>query len=77
MGQFRVSCALSYIVSGPSAFIFNVAVVSNSFQRILNEELSTEPQLEVRESRSPIEEKRHHRFSASAGGLRVRYSATV
>jgi transglutaminase-like putative cysteine protease len=77
MGQFRVSCALSYIVSGPSAFIFNVAVVSNSFQRILNEELSTEPQLEVRESRSPIEEKRHHRFSASAGPLRVRYSATV
>jgi transglutaminase-like putative cysteine protease len=74
---FRVGCELSYTVSGPSAFIFNVSVVNNAFQRIVEEQFTTEPQLEVEESRSPIEEKRHHRFSSSAGPLRVLYSATV
>lgn len=74
---FRVGCDLNYNVSGPSAFIFNVSVVNNAFQRIVEEQLTTEPQLEVEESRSPIEEKRHHRFSSSAGPLRVLYSATV
>jgi len=67
---FRVGCELSYTVSGPSAFIFNVSVVNNAFQRIVEEQFTTEPQLEVEESRSPIEEKRHHRFSSSAGPLR-------
>lgn len=74
---FRVGCELNYNVSGPSAFIFNVSVVNNAFQRIVEEQFTTEPQLEVEESRSPIEEKRHHRFSSSAGPLRVLYSATV
>ncbi len=75
--DFRVSCDLNYSVNGPSAFIFNVSVVNNSFQRILTESFTTEPQLQIEESRSPIEEKRLHRLSASAGPLRVQYSATV
>jgi transglutaminase-like putative cysteine protease len=75
--DFRVSCDLNYNVNGPSAFIFNVSVVNNSFQRILTEAFTTEPKLQIEESRSPIEEKRLHRFSAGAGPLRVRYSATV
>ena len=75
--DFRVGCDLNYNVNGPSAFIFNVSVVNNSFQRILTEAFITEPQLQIEESRSPIEEKRLHRLSAGAGPLRVRYSATV
>jgi hypothetical protein len=75
--DFRVGCDLNYNVNGPSAFIFNVSVVNNSFQRILTEAFTTEPQLQVEESRSPIEEKRLHRLSAGAGPLRVQYSATV
>jgi hypothetical protein len=75
--QFRVGCGLNYKITGPSAFIFNVSVVNNSFQRILTEAFTTEPQLQIEESRSPIEEKRLHRLSASAGSLRVEYSATV
>jgi hypothetical protein len=31
---FRFGCELSYTVSGPSAFIFNVSVVNDAFQRI-------------------------------------------
>ena len=75
--QFRVGCELNYNVSGPSAFIFNVSVINNSFQRIVAEEFSTEPQLQLEESRSPIEEKRHHRFAAAEGPLCVRYWATT
>jgi transglutaminase-like putative cysteine protease len=74
---FRVGCDLSYEVSGPSAFIFNVGVVTNSFQRVLSEEFVTSPVYQVEESLSPLEEKRHHRFSAAAGPLRVSYQATV
>ena len=29
--DFRVGCDLNYNVNGPSAFIFNVSVVNNSF----------------------------------------------
>jgi transglutaminase-like putative cysteine protease len=75
--QFRVGCELNYQVSGPSAFIFNVSVINNSFQRIVAEEFTTQPQLQLEESRSPIEEKRHHRFAATNGPLSVRYSATI
>ena len=75
--HFRVGCDLNYNVSGPSALIFNVSVVNNSFQRIRTEAFTTEPQLQIEESRSPIEEKRLHRLSAAAGSLRVQYSATV
>lgn len=75
--QFRVGCDLNYHVTGPSAFIFNVSVVNNSFQRVVSEEFQTIPALQVEETLSPIEEKRHHRFSAPAGPLRVLYSANV
>jgi transglutaminase-like putative cysteine protease len=75
--QFRVGCELHYNVTGPSAFIFNVSVINNSFQRIVAEEFTTDPQLQLEESRSPTEEKRHHRFAAPYGPLCVRYWATI
>jgi transglutaminase-like putative cysteine protease len=75
--RFHVGCELNYNVSGPSAFIFNVSVVGNDFQRVLEEAFVTAPHAPVDESRSPIEDKRLHRFCAIPGPLRVRYSATV
>ncbi|MDB6152100.1 MAG: transglutaminase-like enzyme predicted cysteine protease [Chthoniobacteraceae bacterium] len=75
--QFQVGCELNYNVASQSAFIFNVSVVNNDFQRIVSESFATEPSLPVFESRSPVEEKRHHRFLAQPGLLKVRYSAKV
>ncbi|HZC59828.1 MAG TPA: transglutaminase family protein [Chthoniobacterales bacterium] len=75
--RFRVGCDLNYKVAGFSTFIFNVGVVNNSFQRVLNEQFMTEPGYPREESLSPLEEKRHHSFSAAPGTLRVRYEATV
>jgi hypothetical protein len=74
---FHVGCELSYQVSGPSAFIFNIGVVTNSFQRVLDEQFVTTPIYQVEESLPSLEEKRHHRFSATPGPLRVSYQATV
>jgi transglutaminase-like putative cysteine protease len=74
---FRVGCDLNYMVSGSSAFIFNVGVVTNRFQRVLDEQFVTTPVYPVQESLAPLEEKRHHRFSAGPGPLRVSYQATV
>ena len=75
--QFSVGCDLNYTVSGPGAFIFNVSVVENAFQRVLSEEFTTEPELKVIASRSPTEDKRHHRFTTGACLLKVHYAATV
>ena len=35
--EFEIKCHLGYEVSGPAAFLFNVAVAQNSFQRIITE----------------------------------------
>jgi transglutaminase-like putative cysteine protease len=75
--RFRVGCDLNYEVAGFSTFIFNVGVVNNSFQRVLNEQFMTEPSYPTQESLSPLEEKRHHSFSSAPGLLRVTYEATV
>jgi len=75
--KFRVGCDILYDVWGPSSFILNVSVVENAFQVIAHESLCLDPGLPVQESRSPVEEKRIHRFTAAAGTLRVMYGATV
>jgi len=75
--RFQTGCELTYQVTSPCAFIFNVSVVGNTFQRIVGEQFVTEPRVPVEESHSPMEDKRHHRLSASPGQLQVKYAATV
>ena len=67
---FRVGCELNYQLTGPGAFIFNVGVVTNSFQRVLNEQFVTAPIYQIEESVLALEEKRHHRFSRRQGRFR-------
>jgi len=77
VAKFRVGCDLLYDVCGPSSFILNVAVVENAFQLLAHERFRLEPELSVHESRSPVEEKRIHRFSPTVGTLRVIYEGVV
>jgi hypothetical protein len=74
---FRVSSDLIYQIAGPSTLIFNVSVVDNPYQKILDEKFSTHPAVNVEEFRSSIEEKRFHRLLCGAGSLKTRYTATV
>jgi transglutaminase-like putative cysteine protease len=64
--KFGIGCELSYSLSGSGAFIMNVSVANNLFQRILSEQFITTPQLQVEEYFSPVEKKRQHRFWAAA-----------
>ncbi len=75
--RYQVGCELAYQVTSPCAFIFNVSVADNAFQKIEAEQFTTEPQVRVEESRSPTEDKRHHRFLVSPCQLQVKYLATV
>jgi transglutaminase-like putative cysteine protease len=74
---YRVSSDLAYQIGGPSTLIFNTSVVGNSFQKVLEENFSTDPGLYIEEFRSSSEEKRFHRILCEAGSLKVRYNATV
>lgn len=75
--QYRTGCELNYNVLSESAFIFNVSVVNNEFQKVLSESFVTTPAVPVAESKSPVEEKRLHRFQAQPGPLQLRYEAVV
>ena len=54
---FRVGCELNYQLTGPGAFIFNVGVVANSFQRVLDEQFATAPFYQIEESFSRSRKK--------------------
>jgi hypothetical protein len=38
--EFRIECHLAYEVVGSSSFLFNVAAVHNSLQRVITEQLT-------------------------------------
>ena len=38
--EFKIDCRLAYHVTGPASFLFNVAAVRNSLQRVRTENLS-------------------------------------
>lgn len=73
--RFEINCELNYEVTGPSAFILNIAVPSNGFQHVLTEEFLTSPKLNVAEAST--RKKRHHRFTAQTGPVSISYKATV
>ena len=71
---FRVGCELNYQVSGPSAFIFNVGVVTNSFQRVLNEQFIDRPGLSGRGVSFPARGKKASPLFRCA---RVRFGSPI
>jgi hypothetical protein len=38
--EFQITCRLAYRVIGATSFLFNVAAVRNSFQRVITEDLT-------------------------------------
>ena len=65
--EFEIKCHLGYEVSGPAAFLFNVAVAQNSFQRIITEHFD----LAGADSRQEmvIGGQRYHRVTAQSGSV--------
>jgi transglutaminase-like putative cysteine protease len=73
--EFTISCRLDYTVSGAASFLFNVAVVRNSYQRLINEELRMDGAEAWEEL--VLSGQRYHRVTAQAGLLSLKYDATV
>jgi transglutaminase-like putative cysteine protease len=73
--EFQISCRLVYQVVGTTSFLFNIAAVRNSFQRVLVEDLTVtgaEPAQELLNG-----EQRLHRVAATNGRLELVYNAAI
>jgi transglutaminase-like putative cysteine protease len=73
--EFQITCRLVYQVIGAASFLFNVAAVRNSFQRVITEDLTVtgaEPPKELLDS-----EQRLHRVAATNARLELLYNALV
>ncbi|MCZ6847472.1 MAG: transglutaminase family protein [Alphaproteobacteria bacterium] len=75
--QFRLGCALDYIVPQPSVFIFNLAVARCPAQRLVHEQLRLAPNLTPEELVIPTTGARYTRLEVPAGHLSLRYEAQV
>lgn len=75
--EFRLGCALDYVVPEPSVFIFNVAVARSAAHSLLREELRLTPTLNPQELTMPITGTRYTRLVVPAGQLSLRYEAQV
>jgi len=73
--EFQITCRLVYRVIGAASFLFNVAAVRNSFQRVITEDLTVtgaEPPKELLDG-----EQRLHRVAATNARLDLTYNAVV
>jgi transglutaminase-like putative cysteine protease len=77
MLKYQLGCELSYIISEPSTLIFNIGVVSNDYQKIVQENLHFDSQLKIEEYVTPVDGNRYVRINAESGNLQLSYQATV
>jgi transglutaminase-like putative cysteine protease len=77
MSLMHVGCELHYSVTGPSSFLFNVAVARTAHQTVRHEVLTLNPSYEYVVNDVGSEGNRVLRFQAKAGTLTLRYQATV
>lgn len=77
MKKFKVGCQLNYTISQFTTFLFNVQVVNNNCQNIVQEQLQFNPFLARDEYISSSEKNRFIRVNAPIGKLEISYQATV
>jgi transglutaminase-like putative cysteine protease len=75
--KFNLGCNLNYSVAQPSTFVFNISVVSNDYQKVLQENLQIDPKLDFDDYIDPVAETRYIRINAPTGKLKASYQATV
>ena len=74
---FEVDCALSYQVTGPTDFLFQIHALHGMDQQVLSESLVIDPPLPVHVFADPTVQHRFARVHAEAGSLELRYMARV
>jgi transglutaminase-like putative cysteine protease len=74
---FDIDCALSYQVSGPTDFLFQIHALNAMDQQVLSESLVITPPLPVHVYADPNVHHRFLRVHADAGLVELRYLARV
>jgi len=77
MKKFQLGCQLNYTISQPTTLLFNLQVVNNKYQNILQEKLKLNPSLAIDKYISDSEKNRFIRVNAPTGKIEIYYQATV
>jgi transglutaminase-like putative cysteine protease len=77
MSMIHVGCELHYSVTGPTSFLFNLAVAHTAHQTVRHEVFTLTPPYEYVVNDVGSEGNRVLRLQAKAGALTLRYQATV
>ncbi len=77
MKKFKLGCQLNYSIYQPTTLLFNIQVVNNYCQNILQEKLQLNPSLDRDEYLSSTEKNRFIRVNAPTGKIEISYQATV
>jgi transglutaminase-like putative cysteine protease len=77
MRTIQVGCDLTYIVSTPTSFLFNVAAARTAYQTISAETLQLSPAVNYEEKILGLEAAKLHRLTVEPCEFRLQYSATI
>ncbi len=77
MLKYEPGCELNYSIDRASTLIFNIAIVSNDYQIILQEDLHSDSPLKIEEYITSVSRNRYFRLNAPACNLQIFYRATV
>lgn len=75
--KFKLGCHLDYNIASSSTFIFNIRVLANEYQRILEQNLKISPECKIEEYLEPDRQNSYFRLIAPTGKLVIDYQATV
>ncbi len=77
MLEYELGCELNYDISQASTLIFNISIVSNDYQVILQEDIHTDPQLRIERYISSVEQNQYFRLNVPPGNFQISYRATA
>jgi transglutaminase-like putative cysteine protease len=77
MLKYEIGCELNYTVLQASTLIFNIGVVSDDYQTVVQEDFHYSSQLSVEEYITSDDKNRYFRLNVTPGNLQISYRATV
>jgi transglutaminase-like putative cysteine protease len=77
MLRYELGCELNYSIAQASTLIFNIAIVSNDYQIIIQEDFHSDSQLKIEEYITSVSRNRYFRLNVPPGNLQISYRATI
>lgn len=75
--RFSVGCEIGYEVAETATLIFNIEAMQGGRQRVLNETLTIDPDLQADEKTAAESGNRYLRLTATKGVVQLRYAAQI